>query len=191
MPREASPAATLPTHPAYIPRTMTPGALGGRPSRTASVSGSASSEQSRKKPSYAMQVYLDGRGDDPIERAPSRNVNVQLGGPGQAAFEQGPALQSPPDRAMTGTPAISSLILPSVPKIRLPSKKPSRLQVDESAPLDQNMGISGPLAFPDSRFLVRPSENDRIVEQTVDRAGRPGRNIIEVPIGSGKSYLCG
>lgn len=212
-----SPAAALPTHPAYIPRSMTPGALGGRASRAASVSrsggsGSVSSDQQqprrsdqlRKKPSYAMDVYLDARDDDPNERAPSRNINVQLAGSDDSGTDQVPlALQPPPrvlaadrrhksaspppppppDRSMTSTP---------MPKNRLPAKKPPRLQIEESAPLDRNMGISGPLAFPDSRFSVRPAQGqDRIVEQTVDRSGRNGGNIIEVPIGSGKSYLYG
>lgn len=219
-PASGSPAAALPAHPAYIPRSMTPGALGGRASRAASVSrsggsGSVSSDQNqqqqprrsdqlRKKPSYAMEVYLDARDDDPSERAPSRNINVQLagsddsGGPDQVplALQPPPRVLAadrrhksasppppPPDRSMTSTP---------MPKNRLPSKKPPRLQIEESAPLDRNMGISGPLAFPDSRFSVRAAQGqDRIVEQTVDRSGRTGGNIIEVPIGSGKSYLYG
>lgn len=210
--------SALPTHPAYIPRSMTPGALGGRASRAASVSrsggsGSVSSDQQqprrsdplRKKPSYAMEVYLDARDDDPNERAPSRNISVQLagsddssGGPDQVplALQPPPRVLAadrrhksasppppPPDRSMTSTP---------MPKNRLPAKKPPRLQIEESAPLDRNMGISGPLAFPDSRFSVRAAQGqDRIVEQTVDRSGRNGVNIIEVPIGSGKSYLYG
>lgn len=226
-----SPAAALPTHPAYIPRSMTPGALGGRASRAASVSRSGGSvtgssdhqnqqqqqqqqsqtrrsDQLRKKPSYAMEVYLDARDDDPTtERAPSRNINVQLADDGSGGgLDQVPmALQPPPrvlaasaadrrhksasptpppDRSMTSTP---------MPKNRLPAKKPPRLQIEESAPLDKNMGISGPLAFPDSRFSVRPAlpGQDRIVEQTVDRSTRNGGNIIEVPIASGKSYLYG
>lgn len=163
------------------------------------------SDQLRKKPSYAMEVYLDARDDDPSERAPSRNINVQLAGSDDrsGADQVSLALQPPPrvlaadrrhksaspppppppDRSMTSTP---------MPKNRLPAKKPPRLQIEESAPLDRNMGISGPLAFPDSRFSVRPAQGqDRIVEQTVDRSGRNGGNIIEVPIGSGKSYLYG
>lgn len=213
-----SQAAALPTHPAYIPRSMTPGALGGRASRATSVSrsGSVSSEQQqqqqqarrteqvRKKPSYAMEVYLDARDDEPIVRAPSRNINVELRNSGQTSVnspeQMSLALQPPPralkdrrraslspppppvDRSMTSTP---------LPKSRLTAKKPPRLQIDESAPLDRNMGISGPLAFPDSRFSVRALGNDRIVEQTVDRSGRNGANIVEVPIASGKSYLYG
>lgn len=208
-----SAAAALPTHPAYIPRNVTPGALGGRASRAASVSGSASSDQQqqqqqqrrsdqgRKKPSYAMEVYLEGRGDDPIERAPSRNINVQLGRQGAMESQQqqvGHALQAPPRalterrrKSLSPPPPDRSMSSTPMPKNRSGVKKPPRLQIEESAPLDKNIGISGPLAFPDSRFSVRPPVNDRIVEQTVDRGGRHGGNIIEVPIGSGKSYLYG
>lgn len=166
---------------------------------------SQQSEQVRKKPSYAMEVYLDARDDEPIQRAPSRNINLELRGSGQSTTvttpeQVGMALQPPPralkdrrraslspppppvDRSATSTP---------MPKGRLMTKKPPRLQIEESAPLDKNMGISGPLAFPDSRFSVRALGNDRIVEQTVDRSGRSGSNIVEVPIASGKSYLYG
>lgn len=91
-------------------------------------------------------------------------------------------------------PRIGSLILPSVPRIRVPGSKkpPPRLEVGDGA----GAGISGPLAFPDSRFSTRPppppvpgqtQAQDRIVEQTVDRLGRS----MEVPIASGKSYLYG
>lgn len=91
-------------------------------------------------------------------------------------------------------PRIGSLILPSVPRIRVPGSKklPPRLEVPDGA----GAGISGPLAFPDSRFSTRPppppvqgqtQAQDRIVEQTVDRVGRS----MEVPIASGKSYLYG
>ncbi|KAJ4423821.1 hypothetical protein N0V82_001560 [Gnomoniopsis sp. IMI 355080] len=210
-----SQAAALPTHPAYIPRSMTPGALGGRASRATSVSrsGSVSSEQQqqprrtdqvRKKPSYAMEVYLDARDDAPVERAPSRNINLQLGGSGQGSVDDPEqvtlALQPPPralkDRGRTSRsppppPGDRSMTSTPVPKSRLTAKKPLRLQIEESAPLDRNMGISGPLAFVDSRFSVRALGNDRIVEQTVDRSGRGGSNIVEVPIASGKSYLYG
>lgn len=218
---------------------MTPGALGGRASRAASVSRSGGggsvassdhqnsqqqqsqaqtqtrrSDQLRKKPSYAMEVYLDAQDDDPTERAPSRNINVQLAGSDNSsggvpdhvplALQPPPRVLAaadrrhksasppppqqqqppPPDRSMTSTP---------MPKNRLPTKKPPRLQIEESAPLDKNMAISGPLAFPDSRFSVRPAlpGQDRIVEQTVDRSTRNGGKIIEVPIASGKSYLYG
>lgn len=77
---------------------------------------------------------------------------------------------------------MSSLILPSVPRIKIPGKKPTRLGFSGASPVED---ISGPLAFPDSRFRQRT--DDRIVEQTAIDRGEP----IEVPIGSGKSYLYG
>lgn len=94
-------------------------------------------------------------------------------------------------------PRIGSLILPSVPRIRVPGsrKLPPRLEVPDDA--GAGAGISGPLAFPGSRFSTRPPApggvqgqgqgQDRIIEQMVDRGGRS----VEVPIGSGKSYLYG
>ncbi|CAN8096103.1 unnamed protein product [Discula destructiva] len=244
LPTGPSPAveAALPTHPAYIPRSVTPGALGGRPSRSASISGSNRSDQllqrasesssnrataataGRKPTSYAMEMFLDGRGDEPFARASSQNLEMQLGGVGShdnnsnnndsnntkrqqrisppppVALSQrrrislSPPPPAPPERAITGTPGISDLLLPPMPKLRFPlgkNKAPPGQRTDESVPLDVNMGISGPLAFPDSRFTVRPDHaGDRIVEQTVVDRGRRG-NTIEVPIGSGKSYLYG
>lgn len=241
-------ADALPTHPAYIPRTVTPGALGGRPSRSASVSGSRESGRQQQR-SYAMEVYLhdnnsnSGREEQQHPASP-RSLELRLGSfdddrnthrhqkrmsptppislsnktnsrrhqqqrraslspPPQQPPPQVPPPQvlAPPDRAITRTPAqtsISALLLPPVPRIRLGGKKqPGREGLGEVAaaapvPLDKNMGISGPLAFPDSRFTVRPgtAQGDRIVEQTVDRGRRRG-DTIEVPIGSGKSYLYG
>lgn len=94
-------------------------------------------------------------------------------------------------------PRIGSLILPSVPRIRVPGsrKQLPRLEVPDDA--GAGAGISGPLAFPGSRFSTRPPQpppvqgqaqgQDRIIEQMVDRGGRS----VEVPIASGKSYLYG
>lgn len=99
---------------------------------------------------------------------------------------------SPDNDTSGGPPRIPSLILPSIPRIRFPNKKPPKLIITGASPPD----ITGPLAFPDSRFSTRPPPppgqgqaqgQDRIVEQTVDRGGRS----METAIGSGKSYLYG
>lgn len=98
--------------------------------------------------------------------------------------------------AAAAPPRIPSLILPSMPRIRVPSKKPPRLVITGASPVED---ITGPLAFPDSRFSTRPpppppppgSQQDRIIEQTVDRGAGVGRPGVDVPIGSGKSYLYG
>lgn len=252
-------ASALPTHPAYIPRSVARDNLGARASRNASHSASAPSTTSSTEPlqcqqqpqqsqshlghrgggatgkptSYAMEVYLDAQDEPDPERAPSRveglplrNIQLELADPPSSSYEQSPHQKppslgltmppptvswhsrrvsvspsrqpQPPDRAATSTPAMSSLILPSVPKIRVPGKKPPKLRVTDTAGVehhDAGVGgsghtvISGPLAFPCSRFLVRLPNNDRIVEQTVERGGIG--NIVEVPIGSGKSYLYG
>lgn len=93
--------------------------------------------------------------------------------------------------AGAGPPRIPSLILPSMPRIRVPNKKPPKLVITGASPAE---AITGPLAFPDSRFSTRPppppgqaQAQDRIVEQMVNQVGRS----TEVPIGSGKSYLYG
>lgn len=254
------PTHALPTHPAYIPRSTTPGHLGGRASRGGSVRSSsrASSTEQRgavaKKPSYAMEVFLDAREEEEVEeeqqvvvvpdrtQAPSRqgeararNIQVELANPLHDSYDHEhdhgrkqqrpdelsvppPAVSwrsrrasssppPPPDRSATATPVpgVSSLILPSVPKIRMPGKnKPPKLMITDPAGVDHdrtsgvgvagNVGqvddISGPLAFPDRRFARTRSPNDRIIEQTVDRSGGVA-NLVEVPIGSGKSYLYG
>lgn len=93
-----------------------------------------------------------------------------------------PSVLSSASTSATGGRRMSSLILPSVPRIKIPGKKPPKLSFSGASPVED---ISGPLAFPDSRF--RQVADDRIVEQTAtDRGG-----TIEVPIGSGKSYLYG
>lgn len=95
--------------------------------------------------------------------------------------------------AGAGPPRIPSLILPSMPRIRVPNKKPPKLVITDAS---QVKAITGPLAFPDSRFSTRPPPppaqgqaqgHDRIVEQMADRVGRS----TDAPIGSGKSYLYG
>lgn len=268
--------SALPTHPAYIPRNVTPGQLGGRPSRNASRSTSMRSttssteplhslkqqqrSQSRQDsrqgrsaeapPSYALEVYLDAQDEPGSERAssraegpPTRNIQVELAGPPSSSPSQSPqekqrtpslglavpppavswrsrrasvsptrqsqqippppppvAVASPsppssvPNRAMTGTPSMAALILPPMPKLRMLGRKSSKPvggtpSGSEQAGAGSHAGISGPLAFPDRRFSLRPLNNDRIVEQTVERVGKG--HVVEVPIASGKSYLYG
>lgn len=89
----------------------------------------------------------------------------------------------PPPTQAPAPPRIPSLILPTVPRMRIPKKyRPPQVEARRSP---QAGGISGPLAFPDSRFATQ--SGDRIVEQTINR----GREVGETPIGSGKSYLYG
>lgn len=91
----------------------------------------------------------------------------------------------------------ASLILPTMPRMRGSNKRsPPKLSIgiEPSPPASYQRGgsvdITGPLAFPDSRFgRQRSGGDDRIVEQTVDRVAHP--RMVEVPIGSGKSYLYG
>ncbi|KAH8771997.1 hypothetical protein F5883DRAFT_415368 [Diaporthe sp. PMI_573] len=196
------PTNSLPTHPAYIPRTSSRNSSsratpppGARPGRNPTPS---------SPNSYAIQVYLNAAEDPKVPQPPPP-------GAGGGRATPAPSLQhisrtTSPDHtvdALSGgsplppPPRIGSLILPSVPRIRVPSsrKLPPRLEVPDDA--GAGAGISGPLAFPGSRFSTRPpgpgavqgqgQGQDRIIEQMVNRVG-PG---MEVPIGSGKSYLYG
>lgn len=121
-----------------------------------------------------MQFKANGRSI--LEAASSNNYGYGIAGERS---------QPPPP-----PPRLPSLILPSVPRIRVPGSKkvlqqqPSRSE--EPVPFNRDTSISGPLAFPDSRFSARPA-HDRIIKQTADR----GEQFMEVPIGSGKSYLYG
>lgn len=140
----------------------------------------------------------------PPSSSPSHNVDSRRGIPAplHPSVSSSLSSSSSPDNdtfggagavAGAGPPRIPSLILPSMPRIRVPNKKPPKLIITDTS---QGKAITGPLAFPDSRFSTRPPPppgqgqaqgHDRIVEQMADRIGRS----TEAPIGSGKSYLYG
>jgi hypothetical protein len=154
---------------------------------------SSSSSAPRRQPSVS---------DPTAPRQGGRATPTPQGGrttpfPGQGGRSTPAPLQQPPGGRSTPAPSVlsrdslsdmgggrraSSLILPSVPRIKIPVKKPPKLSFTSVSPVED---ISGPLAFPDSRFARRT--DDRIVEQTALDRGEP----VEVPIGSGKSYLYG
>ncbi|KAG6356977.1 hypothetical protein INS49_014853 [Diaporthe citri] len=246
------PTNSLPTHPAYIPRsssrnsnrgTPQPGA---RPSRNPTPTSVRSSTQSAslrpqhnststtnsgaKPDSYAIQVYLNAAEDPKVPPPPppvaapswssshpppraapasnaeiARNIQIELASaqptpPASAAsLPQDDVARLHRRRRLTASAAAEDRVAhpASVPRIRVPGSKklPPRLEVPDGAGAD----ISGPLAFPDSRFSTRPpppppapgqgqaQRQDRIITQTVNRGGRS----VEMPIGSGKSYLYG
>ncbi|KAG8159305.1 hypothetical protein KVR01_010966 [Diaporthe batatas] len=179
-------------------------------------------------PSWSSSYPVPGRATPASNAEIARNIQVELAGAratppvSAASMPQGgvggratpaPSLQhisrtTSPDHTAASLgdgsplpppPRIGSLILPSVPRIRVPGsrKLPPRLEVPDDVGTGAGAGISGPLAFPGSRFSTRPPApgavfgpargQDRIIEQMVDRGGRS----VEVPIGSGKSYLYG
>ncbi|ROW02622.1 hypothetical protein VSDG_01620 [Cytospora chrysosperma] len=159
----------------------------------ASSSSSSSSSAPRRQPSVS-----DPTGPRQGGRAtPTPQAGRTTPFPGQGGRSTPAPLQQPPGGRSTPAPSVlsrdssldmgggrraSSLILPSVPRIKIPVKKPPKLSFTSASPVED---ISGPLAFPDSRFARRT--DDRIVEQTALDRGEP----VEVPIGSGKSYLYG
>lgn len=136
---------------------------------------------------YPPSAPTSGHGT-PVPPPPPPPPQGGRGTPAPMQFKTGGSVEA--ERAQA--PRLPSLILPPVPRIRVPGKKrPMPSRADEPVPLNRDMAInnshiSGPLAFPDSRFSVRPAQ-DRIVEQTADRGGQ----FVEVPIGSGKSFLYG
>lgn len=154
----------------------------------------------------ATPVPLQGGRTTPLppSSSPSHNADSRRGTPAPLHPSVSSSLSSSPSPdkdtfggagavAGAGPPRIPSLILPSMPRIRVPSKKPLKLVITDAS---QGKAITGPLAFPDSRFSTRPPPppgqgqaqgRDRIVEQMVNRVGRS----TEAPIGSGKSYLYG
>ncbi|KUI71047.1 hypothetical protein VM1G_07208 [Cytospora mali] len=174
--------AALPTHPAHIARGHSrlgsraeghqrPAPQGPKPGRDVI--------SSRETPLRDIRVELAGPPDAPVPRQDERATPMPshaFGGRGTPA----PVTSWAPSPENGSASRVPSLILPSVPRIRLPGRKLPRLTITSASP----EAISGPLAFPDSRFTQ--GAGDRIVEQTVDRRG-----TIEVPIGSGKSYLHG
>lgn len=139
-------------------------------------------------PSSSPSQNGDSRRGTPVPLHPSVSSSLSSSSsPDNGAFGVAGA------GAGAGPPRIPSLILPSMTRIRVPNKKPPRLVITGPSPMN---AITGPLAFPDSRFSTRPppppgqgqtQEQDRIIEQTVDRGGRSA----DVAIGSGKSYLYG
>ena len=200
--------SALPTHPAYVPR----GYIGGRPSRNSSPN-QRPRPKSNKPDSYAIQVYLNAQEDSKIPPPPPNPPQTRstkpipvaasrasqfAGPPAVSTSEPAPApapAPPPPPPPPQGQkkPPVPSLILPSVPRIRVPKKyPPPSIQIQDATPIESQGGndrfaISGPLAFPDERFRNRSSSpNDRVVEHVVQPP-----QISPVPIGSGKSYLYG
>lgn len=201
--------SVLPTHPAYVPR----GYLGGRPSRNPSPN-ERPRPKSNKPDSYAIQAYLNAQEDSKIPPPPlnppharSTKPNAasrasQFAGPlAVSTSEPAPAPPPPPPaQSQQKKSPVPSLILPSVPRIRVPKKyPPPSIQIQDATPIENpnqggggsggndKFGISGPLAFPDGRFRSRSSSpDDRVVEHIIQPP-----QISPVPIGSGKSYLYG
>ncbi|KAJ9143845.1 Exo-alpha-sialidase neuraminidase [Pleurostoma richardsiae] len=108
----------------------------------------------------------------------------------------------PPPPPRGHSPRVPSLVLPSVPRIRVPKKySPPTINVQEATPIEGPGGgggkidITGPLAFPEEyrrrqlqrqQLLQQELGDDEIIETRV----QPLRDG-EMPIPSGKSYLYG
>ncbi|KAI0130041.1 hypothetical protein BJ170DRAFT_297861 [Xylariales sp. AK1849] len=213
----------LPTHPAYIQRTI---------SRNSSRDPSPQPPRpvkSNKPDSYALAAYMNAA-EDAIRlpgpppgpppaahsRGPSPN-HVSLAHPRHPAHSHSASGPSPRNSIQTGLqppppppprqPKVPSLILPSVPRIRIPKKyPPPKIQVEEPTPIADKgevpigIEISNPVIQHDRRFVENPfntrqgaspqPQPQHVVEQrVVDR--RTKAIMEEVTLHTGKSSMYG
>ncbi|KAK7993496.1 MFS general substrate transporter [Apiospora arundinis] len=211
----SGPTGALPTHPAYIPRAMSRASGRGSssspqpPSQLSQVQvPQPTAAKSNKPDSYALQAYLNAAEDaatikipPPPPRGPPLIIRHALPTPTTAA---------PPPPAK---PKVPSLILPSVPRIRVPKKyAPPKINIQEATPIigpnddDGDGNISRPMAshdhgrFPEMGARSTPSPDARSdaplidpapVKQTVVMDGRRRFHYEEVEIHTGKSTLYG
>lgn len=220
----SGPSGALPTHPAYISQ-----ALGRNSSRDPSPQ-PPRAIKSNKPDSYALAAYLHAaedaalllpgpppgpppathsRGSSPTPSRASLPQNHHIRSSSSSSVRNSPrltALQPPPPPPRQ--PKVPSLVLPSVPRIRVPKKyAPPKIQIEGATPVaDQGeilpfeLEISNPVIEHDKRFVDDPFEarrkanqpvaTQRIMEQeVVDR--RPRRFIEETTIQTGKSSMYG
>lgn len=181
----SGPQGALPTHPAYIPRAMSRASV-----RSASPQPPAPIK-SNKPDSYALEMYLAAADEaaalkipPPPPKAPSSSSRSQTPELTAAtAMRQQPvqplhtkpspalSLQAmrtpPPPPSRKPPPKVPSLVLPSVPRIRVPKKyAPPQINVQEATPTEgpSDIGaddnISRPLARDDTlRFADRAFGN--------------------------------
>ncbi|KAK8112711.1 hypothetical protein PG984_013237 [Apiospora sp. TS-2023a] len=221
----SGPTGALPAHHAYIPQAM---------SRTSERGPSPQPQhatRSNKPDSYALQAYMNAADDSlrlpgPPPGPPpavhsrdssmhSRQSSFGRPSPRNSISQPQPAISPanippPPPRQ----PKVPSLVLPSVPRIRIPKKYvPPKIQIQsatpvleqgEAVPIDVQMQISGPVMdqHDNARFVENPYRQqqqaaaaeraaaERIVEHHVpDRRRRPAYE--EITIHTGKSTLYG
>ncbi|KAK8062363.1 hypothetical protein PG997_014460 [Apiospora hydei] len=171
----------LPTHPAYVPRAMS------RASVRSSSPQPPAPVKSNKPDSYALQAYLAAAEESsaikipppPPMGPPQTSSRSQTPEPPAATRQQHqlskPSLSllqamrtPPPPPSRKPPPKVPSLVLPSVPRIRMPKKyEPPQINVQEATPTDgpsesgADANISRPLARNDAagRFADRTFGN--------------------------------
>ncbi|GJC93653.1 exo-alpha-sialidase neuraminidase [Colletotrichum higginsianum] len=207
------PSSALPTHPAYIPRAMS------RQSNRANTPSPPNPRRTNTPESYALQTYLTA-GEDPgtggIRPPPQAAVASSSstsrtpsparshGSRGDGANAQPKLVNIPPPPPGGPPPThkksrIPSLLLPSVPRIRVPKQyPPPQIIVEGATPVagrgeaGGDMHISQPLTFHGQRFQDRPLAGHAIISQVaVAREVDPREYEGDMPIRSGKSTLYG
>ncbi|TEA17954.1 hypothetical protein C8034_v011622 [Colletotrichum sidae] len=196
--------SALPTHPAYIPRAMSR-----QSHRTTTTPTPPNPRKTNTPDSYALQTYLNAA-DDSVRPPPAVASRTPSPAHSHDSRSDRPAITPlppppPPPQAAQGQASnggksgqIPSLVLPSVPRIRVPKKyPPPRITVQGATPVADrgeggDMYISEPLAFHEERFRDRPpAGRTAVVSHVAPPREDPVEYESEMPIRSGKSTLYG
>ncbi|KAI8286787.1 hypothetical protein K4K60_013165 [Colletotrichum sp. SAR11_57] len=196
--------SALPTHPAYIPRAMS------RQSHRTATPTPPAVRKTNVPDSYALQTYLNAAEETamPSLRHPPAAVSRS---PSPAHSHESRSSQTtrplanpvpppppPPQSQPRKSPSkIPSLVLPSVPRIRVPKKySPPQITVQDATPVADKgetgeMHISQPIAYHEERFQDRPLAGRPVISHVAPAREDPQDYEGDMPIRSGKSTLYG
>ncbi|KAK2019486.1 hypothetical protein LZ32DRAFT_140952 [Colletotrichum eremochloae] len=197
------PGSALPTHPAYIPRALS------RQSHRTNTPTPPIPRRTNTPDSYALQIYLNAVESPAVSAirpppqaasrtpSPARSQRSYTDNPAQPKLVNIPP--PPPNRpSLVGSAKIPSLVLPSVPRIRVPKQySPPQIIVESATPVagrgePGEMQISEPLTHHGERFQDRPLAGRPVISYVAPvRDIDPHDYESEVPIRSGKSTLYG
>ncbi|TDZ13131.1 hypothetical protein C8035_v000027 [Colletotrichum spinosum] len=207
--------SALPTHPAYIPRAMS------RQSTRDNIPTPPNVRRTNTPDSWALQTYLNAVREEgttsirpppptaaaalAVSRSPSPAYSHESRGDNAAQTQLNPMPPPPPgpppppqSSGPHKSARIPSLVLPSVPRIRVPKKyPPPQITVQDATPVAErgekgDMNISEPLAFHEERFRDRPpAGRTAVISHVAPPREDPLDYESEMPIRSGKSTLYG
>ncbi|KAJ0355581.1 hypothetical protein KNSL1_000708 [Colletotrichum chrysophilum] len=194
--------SALPTHPAYIPRAMS------RQSTRQTETHPPSSRRTNTPDSYALQTYLNAVNEEgltairpppaaAVSRTPSPAHSHDSRRSAQTTRLNPPPPPPGPPPARKASSRIPSLVLPSVPRIRVPKKySPPQITVQDATPVAErgetsNMQISQPLTTHEDRFQDRPLAGRTVISHVAPAREDPQEYEGDMPIRSGKSTLYG
>ncbi|KAI8178090.1 hypothetical protein K4K54_003654, partial [Colletotrichum sp. SAR 10_86] len=192
----------LPTHPAYIPRAMS------RQSTRQTETHPPSSRRTNTPDSYALQTYLNAVNEEgltairpppaaAVSRTPSPAHSHDSRRSAQTTRLNPPPPPPGPPPARKASSRIPSLVLPSVPRIRVPKKySPPQITVQDATPVadkgeTSDMQISQPLTTHEDRFQDRPLAGRTVISHVAPEREDPETYEGDMPIRSGKSTLYG